>query len=73
MRNWNFKHTDFNAFPIYPGDDLGVIWTKENLKIRIWAPTALTVVFRLYKSNEALEPIETIPLSKSILGTWSAE
>lgn len=73
MRSWNFKNTNFNAFPNYPGDDLGVKWTKENLKIRIWAPTALTVLFRIYKSNEALEPVETIPLKQSILGTWCAE
>ena len=73
MRNWIFQESDFAKFPVYSGDDLGVIWTEEKLKIRIWAPTAISMIFRLYSTNEAIQPDKIISLEKSIQGTWCME
>lgn len=73
MRDWTFKDTDFNAFPIYDCDDLGVFWSKERLEVRIWAPTGIEVLFRLYPSAEALLPLNTISLSRLESGTWGTE
>ncbi len=73
MRNWIFKNNDFNTLPPYAGDDLGVNWSKDKLKVRIWAPTALTVLFRLYKSADTTQSEQNIPLEKTIQGTWYTE
>ena len=45
MRNWKFKDSDFNEFPVYEGHDLGIHWTPENTFIKIWAPTAQRIFF----------------------------
>ena len=71
MRDWTFRDVDFNSFPAYAGDDLGVTWSEEKLFVRLWAPTALEVLFRLYASAEATEPFQVISMTKSEAGTWT--
>ena len=73
MRKWTFHNIDFIAFPFYGGDDLGVTWSKERLKIKIWAPTAVEVLFRLYVSAEAGQPKKVLSLENSVSGTWEKE
>ncbi len=73
MRNWTFKSTDFDSFPVYSGDDLGVSWSEGLLKVKIWAPTAEEVLFRLFASAEEQEPEKIFPLQKSGSGTWGIE
>ena len=73
MRNWIFQDSDFAKFPVYSGDDLGVFWSAERLHVRIWAPTAVSVLFRLYGSNEAIHPEKSWSLGKSDMGTWCIE
>ncbi len=72
MRNWTFKNADFNGFPAYNGTDLGVIWSKDQLTVRIWAPTALEVIFRLYHAAESILSEKIVLLNKSVSGTWFA-
>ena len=73
MRKWTFNNIDFNSYPAYPGDDLGVFWTREKLKVRIWAPTALEVVFLLYQTAESAQPEQKIHLMYAESGTWKIE
>ena len=73
MRNWTFKNTDFASFPVYSGDDLGVSWSDGLLKVKIWAPTAEEVLFRLFASAEEHEPEKIFPLQRSGSGTWEVE
>ena len=73
MRNWTFKSTDFDSFPVYSGDDLGVSWSEGLLKVKIWAPTAEEVLFRLFAPAEEQEPEKIFPLQKSGSGTWEIE
>jgi pullulanase len=73
MRDWTFKDIDFSKFPVYDGSDLGVTWSNERLSVRIWAPTALEVQFRLYKSAEAAQPDSLYSLKAAESGTWTIE
>ena len=57
MRDWKFKDSDFKDIPVYEGLDLGVTWTSEKTFIRIWAPTAQRVFFRLYREGQGGESI----------------
>jgi len=73
MRNWTFKDTNFAEYPVYQGDDLGVSWSREKLHVRVWAPTALEVVLRLYKTAEVALPDQILHLKYAESGTWKIE
>jgi pullulanase len=70
MRDWKFNSADFNHYPIYLGDDLGVSWTKEQTKIRIWAPTANQVELRIYKQSTGGSAIRIDQFERAENGTW---
>ncbi len=70
MRNWKFNHIDFSTYPFYDEDDLGVFWSPEKTKIKIWAPTAKTVELRLYKDGQTGESFFKTNLQPSENGTW---
>ncbi len=71
MRDWRFNHIDFSTYPCYEGDDLGVFWTPEKTIIKIWAPTARMVEFRLYKDGKVGEAFHKTQLQSGGNGTWS--
>lgn len=70
MRDWRFNGVDFNSFPCYAGDDLGVCYSKEQTKIRIWAPTARQVELRLYRSGHGGFAIRIDQFEPAENGTW---
>jgi len=70
MRDWRFNGDDFSAYPYYGGEDLGVSYTKEQTKIRIWAPTAIMVELRIYKLSHGGSAIRIDQFEKAENGTW---
>jgi pullulanase len=70
MRDWKFNSADFYNYPTYSGDDLGVSWTKEQTRIRIWAPTAIQVELRIYKQSTGGSAIRIDQFEKAENGTW---
>lgn len=70
MRDWKFKDGDFSDFPVYKGGDLGINWTPERTFIKIWAPTAKRIFFRLYKLGQGGEAIKEFQLLSDEYGTW---
>jgi len=70
MRDWKFNSADFYNYPTYSGDDLGVSWTKEQTKIRIWAPTAIQVELKIYKQSNGGSAIRIDQFEKAENGTW---
>ena len=73
MRNWKFKESDFNDFPVYEGRDLGITWTREKTKIKIWAPSAQRIFFRLYTSAQVGKPEKEFQLIPHENGLWIYE
>lgn len=71
MRDWKFNHIDFSVYPSYEKDDLGVFWTPEKTLVKIWAPTAKIVEFRLFKDGISSEPFHKTQLQSGVDGTWS--
>lgn len=71
MRDWKFNHIDFSTYPYYGEDDLGVFWSPEKTLVKIWAPTAQMVEFRLYKDGKSGEAFHKTQLQSSGDGTWS--
>ncbi len=70
MRNWKFNHIDFSTYPFYNGDDLGVFYKELELQIKIWAPSAKQVEFRLYNKSLGGKPIRIENLNSSNFGSW---
>ncbi|HAQ18721.1 MAG TPA: type I pullulanase [Prolixibacteraceae bacterium] len=70
MRDWRFNSNDFNSYPVYSGDDLGVCWSKERTLIRIWAPTAIQVELRIYRQGQGGSAIRIDQFEKAENGTW---
>ncbi|MCF6332588.1 MAG: type I pullulanase [Draconibacterium sp.] len=71
MRNWKFNHVDFSVYPFYLEDDLGVFWSPEKTKIKIWAPTAKIIELRLYKDGLSGEAYHKTNLQNLEDGIWS--
>jgi len=58
-------------YPVYDGDDLGVIWKNNEVNINVWSPTASAVSFQLYKAGNGGNPLKVISLKKQIKGNWT--
>ena len=71
MRNWKFNHIDFSTYPFYADNDLGVFWSPEKTKIKIWAPTAKIVELRLYKDGQNGEAFHKTNLQQLEYGIWT--
>ncbi len=60
----------FNNYPVYTGKDLGLTYSTLQSSFRIWSPPATEAKILLYSEGIGGSPISTIPLKKSISGTW---
>ena len=72
MRSWKFNHIDFSTYPFYAENDLGVFWSPEKTKIKIWSPTAKIIELRLYKDGQTGEAFHKTNLQQLENGIWSA-
>jgi len=60
------------TYPTYKGSDLGLAYTPASSVFRIWSPPASAVELKLYESGIGGIAKETIPMQKSVSGTWTA-
>jgi pullulanase len=65
-----FSTKEFEEANHYQGDDLGAVWTKEETRFRVWAPTAEQVSLNLYKTGGQNDKYQQVPLKKAVHGTW---
>lgn len=70
MRDWRFNHIDFSTYPYYEGMDLGVSYSPEALFVKVWAPTASQVEFKLYKQSLGGWPVRVESMIQATQGTW---
>jgi pullulanase len=63
---------NFNDYPVYAGDDLGVNYSPQKTAFKVWAPKASEVKLRLYDAGDGGEAISTIDMTKGINGAWAA-
>lgn len=61
----------FETYPTYKGSDLGLTYTPASSVFRIWSPPASAVELKLYESGIGGIAKETIPMQKSVSGTWT--
>ena len=75
MSNNIYSSEQFEAKYTYTGSDLGAVWTKENTRFRVWAPTASSVKVNLYAGGTAdvSDLIQQLDMISDEVGTWVAE
>lgn len=61
---------DFEKYPVYNGADLGLTYSSNESKFRIWAPTAERAELIFYDAGEKGTAIDRIAMQKSSEGTW---
>lgn len=62
---------DFDQFPVYEDQDLGLRYSAGSARIRVWAPSAKALRWRLYTEDLGGTPVEEMDLRKGANGSWS--
>jgi pullulanase len=60
----------YDQFPIYLGEDLGIVITDKDVSFKVWSPTAEAVKMNIYRRGDGSTPLETIVLKKVPQGIW---
>lgn len=68
--DWTFGHIDFSTYPEYTEKPLGITYTHHETWFRLWAPTAHSVVFRLYQQGHGPCLISEHSMVKGHAGEW---
>ncbi|RMF22706.1 MAG: type I pullulanase, partial [Bacteroidetes bacterium] len=58
------------SFPTYEGNDLGMTYSPERTRFRIWAPTAERAFLHLYESGLSGKALQTHELQPDTQGTF---
>ena len=66
------RKIDFDKF-FYPGDDLGVNYTRKWTEVKIWAPVAEGVDFLLFSTEDQKKPDYEKKLTPAGKGVWQTE
>lgn len=59
-----------DGYPVYQGNDLGVIYSPEFTTFRVWAPTAGEITVRIYDQGHEGNLLETHSMKSDRDGTW---
>lgn len=65
-------YTTPDSYPVYTGNDLELTYTPSESKFRLWSPGADAAEVRLYVSATDTLAAETLSMSPSDSGTWTA-
>lgn len=62
------QKNDFEEYPVYNGNDLGVSYSKSSSVFKLWSPIAQKTNLFLYHKSQ--HPIEKIEMKKGENGIW---
>ncbi|HEY6505622.1 MAG TPA: type I pullulanase [Chitinophagaceae bacterium] len=62
----------YNAYPVYTGTDLGLVYSAGQSAFRIWSPPATNAQLLIYKTGTDNTAAQIIQMKKSTGGTWTA-
>ncbi len=66
------QQIDYNSYPVYEGNDLGLTYSTSHSIFRIWSPPASEVQLIFYTTGIGGKPVSTLSMKKGAQGTWSA-
>ena len=62
--------TQFEKYPYYPGEDLGLRYTPSKSVFKVWAPTANAMRLQFYEQDAGGQPVMTKDMKKRLDGEW---
>jgi pullulanase len=68
----DIESMDYDSYPYYIADDLGLIFNRNEIKYRVWSPTAEGARLNFYNKSLGGSKVSDVALTKSNLGTWMA-
>ena len=54
------QQIDYNSYPVYEGNDLGLTYSASHSIFRIWSPPASEVQLIFYKTGIGGKPVSTL-------------
>lgn len=66
------KYTSFDDYPVYSGNDLGVTYSPEETRFRLWSPAVEAARVHLYDKDLGGDLLQTLDLKPDEAGTWAA-
>jgi pullulanase len=60
----------YDQYPVYTGDDLGIVIKGNEISFKVWSPTATAVKMNFYNRGDGGMSTETIQLKKAPQGIW---
>ncbi len=67
----NAQKIDFNKYPVYNGNDLGLIYTPTSSIFRIWSPPATEAEVILYDKGDNGKELSRYSMTKGKNGVWA--
>lgn len=64
------QQPNYENYPVYDGNDLGLVYTSRQSTFRIWAPTAEQAQLIFYANGSGGAAIQVLEMKKSEGGTW---
>jgi pullulanase len=64
------QYQDESRYPVYNGNDLGLLYSPSKSSFKIWAPTADSVLLTLYKTPLGYSPVKQLQMQKTAKGIW---
>jgi pullulanase len=64
---------DFNKYPVYKGNDLGLTYSPDKSVLRIWSPVAERAELLVYEQGSGGLPVQTFEMSKRDGGIWISD
>ncbi len=60
----------FDSYPTYKGNDLGVIYSPKETSFKVWAPTASELKLTIYPDGHLSNKTQEISMTKGESGVW---
>jgi pullulanase len=60
----------YDQYPVYEGEDLGLTYSPEKSIFKVWAPTASQLFLKIYSNAEVETPESTYQMTKGNNGEW---
>lgn len=65
------KYATYNDYPVYEGSDLELVYSPQESRFRLWAPTASAAKLLLYDNGHEGGAYENLDMKRSEQGTWT--
>lgn len=75
LREYQYEIADDFGYDerYYSGNDLGVCYSPEVTRFRVWSPTANSISLHILENELSEEPDISIEFERDVNGTWMAE